>query len=457
MCRKANMPERPVRTRTRTRHEHERAHEHEHVHGARCAAGLITVLLCFPAAAAPEPALPRVTLPEALGRALARNPSAAVARQEILRSEALLRQARAATLPALGATGTYTRLDRERVAATSGLRIADTNQLNGNLVLSVPLVAPGAWAGVNRAADARDLARANEVDVGRQIGAAVARAYLGVMLQHRQVEVAARARDTAGAHHDFARARLAGGIGTSLDATRAEQELKVAEAQLAAARTALARARSALAVVLSADGPVDIVVGDVPLVPAPPDAATAVAEAQKTRADVRAAVARREAAAHARRDVWTLYAPLLAASGQAFAQRGSAFQPDTGWQAQLLLTLPLYEGGARGAVARERDALEAEATVALEAALRQVSVEVRTAFEVMARADEALAASRESARLARRAAELADLAYRAGATTNLEVTDAERRARDAETQVALAEDTARQSRLDLLLATGRFP
>jgi outer membrane protein TolC len=75
----------------------------------------------------------------------------------------------------------------------------------------------------------------------------------------------------------------------------------------------------------------------------------------------------------------------------------------------------------------------------------------------MARADEALAASRESARLARRAAELADLAYRAGATTNLEVTDAERRARDAETQVALAEDTARQSRLDLLLATGRFP
>ena len=55
------------------------------------------------------------------------------------------------------------------------------------------------------------------------------------------------------------------------------------------------------------------------------------------------------------------------------------------------------------------------------------------------------------------AATLADKAYRAGATTNIEVIDAERQARDAESQVALAEDAARQARLDLLVATGAFP
>ena len=38
-----------------------------------------------------------------------------------------------------------------------------------------------------------------------------------------------------------------------------------------------------------------------------------------------------------------------------------------------------------------------------------------------------------------------------------EVIDAERQARDAETQAAIAEDTARQARLDLLAASGRFP
>lgn len=53
--------------------------------------------------------------------------------------------------------------------------------------------------------------------------------------------------------------------------------------------------------------------------------------------------------------------------------------------------------------------------------------------------------------------DLANVAYRAGATTNLEVIDAERRARDAQVQAVLAEDAARQARLDLLLASGSFP
>ena len=43
------------------------------------------------------------------------------------------------------------------------------------------------------------------------------------------------------------------------------------------------------------------------------------------------------------------------------------------------------------------------------------------------------------------------------ASTNLEVIDAERRARDAVVTAALSEDAARQARLDLLAASGSFP
>jgi outer membrane protein TolC len=75
----------------------------------------------------------------------------------------------------------------------------------------------------------------------------------------------------------------------------------------------------------------------------------------------------------------------------------------------------------------------------------------------MERADEGLAASREAARLAHEALDLATIAYRAGATTNLEVIDAQRVARNAELQAAVAEDSARQARLDLLYSSGRFP
>ena len=48
-------------------------------------------------------------------------------------------------------------------------------------------------------------------------------------------------------------------------------------------------------------------------------------------------------------------------------------------------------------------------------------------------------------------------AYRAGISNNLAVIDAERRARDATTAATQAEDAARQARLELLIAAGRFP
>ena len=50
-----------------------------------------------------------------------------------------------------------------------------------------------------------------------------------------------------------------------------------------------------------------------------------------------------------------------------------------------------------------------------------------------------------------------NLSYGAGASTSLDVLDAQRRARDADTAVATAEDAARQARLDYLLGSGSFP
>ena len=87
----------------------------------------------------------------------------------------------------------------------------------------------------------------------------------------------------------------------------------------------------------------------------------------------------------------------------------------------------------------------------------QARSEVRAAFESLTRADAGLASATTAAKLAAEALKLANVAYQAGATTNIEVIDAERRARDAETSAVIAEDGARQARLDLLAASGRFP
>jgi len=52
---------------------------------------------------------------------------------------------------------------------------------------------------------------------------------------------------------------------------------------------------------------------------------------------------------------------------------------------------------------------------------------------------------------------ITNVSFRAGAATNIEVIDAERSARDADTAVAIAEDQLRRARLELLNALGRFP
>ena len=52
---------------------------------------------------------------------------------------------------------------------------------------------------------------------------------------------------------------------------------------------------------------------------------------------------------------------------------------------------------------------------------------------------------------------IVNISFRAGASTNIEVIDAQRSARDVDTAVAVAEDTLRRARLNLLTAIGRFP
>jgi outer membrane protein TolC len=82
---------------------------------------------------------------------------------------------------------------------------------------------------------------------------------------------------------------------------------------------------------------------------------------------------------------------------------------------------------------------------------------VRAAREAVSSGERVLASARAAAGQAREVVDITNIAFRAGAATNIEVIDAERSARDAETSIAVAEDTLRRARLELLTALGRFP
>jgi outer membrane protein TolC len=87
----------------------------------------------------------------------------------------------------------------------------------------------------------------------------------------------------------------------------------------------------------------------------------------------------------------------------------------------------------------------------------QARAEVRMAQESVQSTERALAIVRLAAQQANEVLSITNTAYQAGATTNLEVIDAQRSARDAEATVAISEDAVRRARLELLTALGRFP
>src|SRR3954447_10611152 len=106
---------------------------------------LCAALLIAAAAVPSQPgaAAERLSLEEAVRRAVARNPTSLIAEQEIRRAEGILKEARAPALPFLTANGFATRLAPQR--GTPPAVVTPRDQIAANVQLSLPLFAPQRW------------------------------------------------------------------------------------------------------------------------------------------------------------------------------------------------------------------------------------------------------------------------------------------------------------------------
>jgi outer membrane protein TolC len=158
------------------------------------------------------------------------------------------------------------------------------------------------------------------------------------------------------------------------------------------------------------------------------------------------------------RDSWRDWVPTATASfePQLLAPAG-LFAPSRSWRGFLQFSVPVFDGGTRRIVKREREiALETARIQLTDVELRARS-ELRAAEAAIESNERALQHARLAAQQAVEVLKITDVAFRAVATSNIELIDAQRRARNAETAVAEAEDRVRQARLDLIVALGRFP
>jgi outer membrane protein TolC len=396
--------------------------------------------------------MPTVTFDEAIARALQNNPTIAQASQGILRAEGLLRQARATALPNVNATVSNAVVDTER--AFGGATIQPRSQTTFSADLSMPVLAASRWAAAAQARDQVSVAELSTADVRQQIALATAQAYLSVIAQRRQLEVNARARETALAHLEYARRRLAAGAGTRLNELRAAQEVATDEARLENAGLAVLRAQEALGVLIVADGPVDA--GPEPAFDIP----TTIDEPtwMLARPDVQLFTAAERAADRVWRDSFKDFFPTGIASfdPQSITPAGAFSSPRT-WRFTVAFSQPVFDGGQRSGLKRFREAEARSSRLALTNLQIQARSEVRLAQATVRSSARALESLRLAAQQANEVLGITNVAFEAGATTNLEVIDAQRSARDAESDAAVAEDALRRARLDLLTAIGKFP
>lgn len=405
----------------------------------------------LPASAQQPAAIPKIELDEAVRRALENNPSLGQARTAIATAEGQLSVARSLTRPNVNATISTVTLDSAR--GFDGGITQPRSQVAFGGDVSVPVFAADRWARVNQARDQIDIASLSVTEARRQVALGVAQAYLAVIAAHRQVEVDQRALESARAHLDYAAKRLEGGVGSRLNHLRAAQVVAAGEALLESTQLALRRAQEALGLAVAADGPLDS--GAEPVFDAPE---TAVADAIASRPDVQLQASVRRAAERVVKDSWKDVWPQVTASfAPQYITPSGLFQPSRTWRFLVNFSQPLYQGGLQRAAHHIRQIAVDRETFGLTAVELRARSEVRIADEAVRILTRAATSARQAAEHAEEVLRITTSAFELGATTNIEVIDAQRAARDTATVAALADDAIRRAKLDLLVALGRFP
>jgi outer membrane protein TolC len=400
------------------------------------------------------PAMVRVTFQQAVTLAIEHNPSVAQAAQDILRAQALLNQATALARPTV--TGGVTATFLSQGQSIGGAVATAQNQVAGTVTLSAPLIAPVQWALRVQASDSKHVAELAAVDIRRQVAVSTAQACLAIVALREVLDADIRARDVARAHYEYAKQLRVAGAGSRLNEIRAQQSVSSDAALVEASQSDLYRAQEALGVLLVVDGPADL--ADEPTLEVPASIDAAIGALASVRTDLRLLSGRELALARIVSDSWKDWLPSV--NGLFTPQINepqTLFQPQFSWSAQIVATVPLFDSGYRGAVRAGRQVNLNAIKITEDAAVRQARSDVRTARDAVQAAERALGFARDAADQAHQVVDIVNVSFHVGASTNIEVIDAQRVARDADTAVAMAEHDARQARLNLLVALGLFP
>lgn len=397
----------------------------------------------------------KLTLEKSIEYALEHNPVVRIARENVRKTAAYIDEASAAGMPKLDLEATYMRLDRAATATISGktveLNVVDNRA--ADLSLRQPLDVFGIIElGKRMAHLGRVSAQFDYDQVWNDTALQVKEAYYAVLRAQQQLKVREDAVLMLEAHLKDARTHHSAGTIAKFDVLRAETELANARQGLIAAQNGVDLAKAGFNNVLGRelDAPVDLEEpGAARFVEL--DVAACTDSACSTRPEVRRADTQVELsdkmidiAKHGSKPkvdlLWTYNRNLSV----------TIFNPrPTSWRAFLIASMPLYDGGKTKAAVQQAECDAENAKSGREQAILAVTLDVKQSYLSLNEGRERILAAEKGLEQARESMRLAQVRYRGGVSTQVEVMD-------ARAALTLAETNYVNALYDYHIATARL-
>jgi len=393
--------------------------------------------------------IPVVTLPQALDLALRASPSVAQSSAAIRSARAGERAALGAYLPSLGFATAATRGDILQGASTvsSGIpAVPSASRTLGDVYTSgiattVPIFTGGRLGADRTAArEQRTAAEAGAVATRYSTTLQTKRDYFEVLRSAELIVVAQAQVEQAKEGLRDAERRLHAGTTTRSDVLRAEVSLANAENVLATAQTEHSSDQYELGRIVGRDGPVDAVhLTD--LTPTPlsisPDSLYRLVTIDAP--SVRAADASYRAADAAVGSAQAQYYPsLMTTAGYGWLdQRLPGIKGTTGWQFQVGVSYPIFNGFQREAGVQRAQAQSDAARITAQDAHRAARSQTEQAVGNLRLAEQRITIAERAVAAAREDLRVQQARYRAGASTFLDQITSQ--ANEAATETALVD------------------
>jgi outer membrane protein len=356
--------------------------------------------------------------------------------KEVARGQRL--KSYSAILPNVGLTADYTRLDEvtsfeiDTPTGKSKVQFGDVDNYSVGLTVTQPIFAGGSIsARINAARLFSLLTDENVREAIQELVYSAQNAYHDVLLSQHLVEISADAVRSAKAHLDNVKQKQKGGVASDFDVLRAEVELSNFQAEFIKNKNAIDIAKANLIKVMGVSQDSDFVLSDeLEYIPLNVTMEQAVEAAYRNRPDLYSREFDIKYQKELLKIIRSRYWPAINAY---YTDTWSNPDPHSmmeiewghAWQAGLRASLPIFDGFAREGDVVTQKARVKQAQVDLVDAEETALFELTKALLSIENADEFVESQRLNLTRAQEGLRLAEVGYKEGTNTQVEMIDAQ--------------------------------